>query len=87
MEFDNSEKGDALFAMELALSLQKLSYEKLLHLSKVAEVENDPQMHDFVDGALLPHQVNVIKKVAEYVSQLRRVGKGHGVYHFDLKLQ
>ncbi|KAI5060326.1 hypothetical protein GOP47_0024746 [Adiantum capillus-veneris] len=87
MEFGNSEKGDALYAMELALSLQKLAYEKLLYLSKTAEHERDPQMQDFVDGTLLPDQVNLIKKVAEYVSQLRRVGKGHGVYHFDLKLQ
>ncbi|MCO5592857.1 hypothetical protein L7F22_046861 [Adiantum nelumboides] len=87
MEFDNSEKGDALHAMELALSLQKLTYEKLLYLSKIAEEEDDPQMHDFVDGTLLPEQVNLIKKVAEYVSQVRRVGKGHGVYHFDLMLQ
>uniref|UniRef100_A0A803NUD2 Ferritin n=1 Tax=Cannabis sativa TaxID=3483 RepID=A0A803NUD2_CANSA len=31
-EFDHPEKGDALFAMELALSLEKLTNEKLLHL-------------------------------------------------------
>ena len=29
----------------------------------------------------------VALQAAEYVSQLRRVGKGHGVYHFDLYLR
>jgi ferritin heavy chain len=28
-----------------------------------------------------------VKKVAEYVSQLRRVGKGLGVFEFDKYLQ
>ncbi|KAH7372607.1 hypothetical protein KP509_17G012600 [Ceratopteris richardii] len=40
-------------------------------------------MRDFVDGTLLPQKVDLIKKISEYVSQLRRVGKGHGEYHFD----
>nr|KJB74370.1 hypothetical protein B456_011G290900 [Gossypium raimondii] len=63
-EFDHAEKGDALYAMELALSLEKLTNEKLLNL----------------------HNVESIKKISEYVAQLRRVGKGHGVWHFDQML-
>nr|GEY39258.1 ferritin-2, chloroplastic [Tanacetum cinerariifolium] len=31
-EFDHAEKGDALYAMEIALSLDKLTNEKLLHV-------------------------------------------------------
>ena len=31
-------------------------------------------------------QVQSVKQVAEFVSQLRRVGKGLGVYEFDRKL-
>ncbi|KAG4403502.1 hypothetical protein GLYMA_01G124500v4 [Glycine max] len=34
-EFEHSEKGDALYAMELALSLEKLTNEKLLHVHSV----------------------------------------------------
>nr|GMC64520.1 putative ferritin [Ipomoea batatas] len=34
-EFDDAEKGDALYAMELALSLEKLTNEKLLNLHAV----------------------------------------------------
>jgi len=87
MEFEHSEKGDALYAMELALALEKLTNEKLLQLHQVASDSNDAQMCDFVEGEFLTEQVEAIKKVSEFVAQLRRVGKGHGVYHFDLQLQ
>ncbi|GJS16485.1 ferritin-4, chloroplastic-like protein [Tanacetum coccineum] len=63
-EFHNQEKGDALHAMELALSLENLTNEKLLHV----------------------HEVESIKKISEYVAQLRRVGKGHGEWHFNQML-
>uniref|UniRef100_A0A7N0UFF8 Ferritin n=1 Tax=Kalanchoe fedtschenkoi TaxID=63787 RepID=A0A7N0UFF8_KALFE len=85
-EFDHPEKGDALHAMELALSLEKLVNEKLLHLHSVAERNNDVQLTDFVESEFLNEQVEAIKKISEYVAQLRRVGKGHGVWHFDQTL-
>jgi ferritin heavy chain len=40
LEFGNTEKGDALYAMELALSLEKLNNEKLLALHKVRRENN-----------------------------------------------
>ncbi|KAF8402579.1 hypothetical protein HHK36_010666 [Tetracentron sinense] len=89
-EFDHVEKGDALYAMELALSLEKLTNEKLLNLHsvvhKVANRNNDVQLADFVETEFLTEQVEAIKKISEYVAQLRRVGKGHGVWHFDQML-
>ncbi|KAH9673143.1 Ferritin-1 [Citrus sinensis] len=85
-EFDHAEKGDALYAMELALSLEKLTNEKLLSLRSVADRNNDPQMGDFVESEFLGEQVEAINKIAKYVSQLRMVGKGHGVWHFDQML-
>lgn len=85
-EFDHEEKGDALYAMELALSLEKLVNEKLLNLHAVANEHNDPQLADFVESEFLSEQVEAIKKISEYVAQLRRVGKGHGVWHFDQML-
>ncbi|XP_075637585.1 ferritin-3, chloroplastic-like [Castanea sativa] len=85
-EFAHAEKGDALYAMELALSLEKLTNEKLLSLHSVAECNNDPQMADFIESEFLTEQVEAIKKIAEYVAQLRMVGKGHGVWHFDQML-
>ncbi|XP_022957027.1 ferritin-3, chloroplastic-like [Cucurbita moschata] len=85
-EYDNEQKGDALYAMELALSLEKLTNEKLLHLHKVAEENGDVQLTEFVESEYLGEQVEAIKKISEYVAQLRRVGKGHGVWHFDQML-
>lgn len=82
-EFENDEKGDALYAMELALSLEKLTNEKLLNLHAVASQCNDVQLADFVESEFLGEQVEAIKKMSEYVAQLRRLGKGHGVWHFD----
>ncbi|XP_052174104.1 ferritin-4, chloroplastic [Diospyros lotus] len=85
-EFDHVEKGDALHAMELALSFEKLTNEKLLNLQCVADRNNDPQLADFIESEFLAEQVEAIKKISDYVSQLRRVGKGHGVWHFDQQL-
>ncbi|XP_022767798.1 ferritin-3, chloroplastic [Durio zibethinus] len=85
-EFEHAEKGDALYAMELALSLEKLTNEKLLNLHNVAQQNNDAQMADFIESEFLPEQVEAIKKMSEYVAQLRMVGKGHGVWHFDQRL-
>ncbi|XP_019178525.1 PREDICTED: ferritin-3, chloroplastic-like [Ipomoea nil] len=85
-DFDHQEKGDALYAMELALSLEKLTNEKLLNLHKVADEHNDAQLTDFVEEEFLAGQVESIKKISEYVAQLRRVGNGHGVWHFDQML-
>uniref|UniRef100_A0A1D1Y526 Ferritin n=1 Tax=Anthurium amnicola TaxID=1678845 RepID=A0A1D1Y526_9ARAE len=85
-EFGDTEKGDALYAMELALSLEKLVNEKLLNLHAVATQHNDVQMADFIENEFLGEQVEAIKKISEYVAQLRRVGKGHGVWHFDQML-
>ncbi|KAI4382873.1 hypothetical protein MLD38_008777 [Melastoma candidum] len=85
-EYDDAEKGDALYAMELALSLEKLTNEKLLSLQKVAGKNHDAQLSNFIESNFLVEQVESIKKISEYVAQLRGVGKGHGVWHFDQQL-
>lgn len=84
-EFDHPEKGDALYAMELSLSLEKLNFDKLLQLWQVVDKHGDPQMTQYIED-MLQDQVEDIKKAADYVSQLRRVGKGHGVWAFDHEL-
>ncbi|KAL9263645.1 Ferritin-1, chloroplastic-like protein [Drosera capensis] len=85
-EFEHPEKGDALHAMELALSLEKLVNEKLLKLHNVAGEANDPQSQDFIESEFLAEQVEAIKMISDYVTQLRMVGKGHGLWHFDQQL-
>jgi ferritin len=86
MEFHDAAKGDALYAMELALSLEKLNISKLRALHSVADAANDANMADFIEGELLADQARSVEKVANYVAQLRRVGPGLGVFEFDRKL-
>ncbi|KAG6486160.1 hypothetical protein ZIOFF_054730 [Zingiber officinale] len=85
-EFDHPEKGEALHAMELTLALEKLTNEKLIQLHNIAENCKDAQLADFIESEFLEEQVEAIKKISEYVAQLRRLGKGHGVWHFDQML-
>lgn len=68
------------------MSLEKLTNEKLLHVHAVASKNNDVQLADFVESEFLGEQVEAIKKISEYVAQLRRIGKGHGVWHFNQML-
>ena len=43
-------------------------------------------MSDFLEGEFLQEQVDAIKELGEYITQLKRVGPGHGEYHFDKEL-
>ena len=45
-------KTDALHAMELALSFEKLNFQKLKELQGIAEDNKDAQMSDFVEGMM-----------------------------------
>ncbi|KAK9837843.1 hypothetical protein WJX74_006103 [Apatococcus lobatus] len=84
-DYSNADKGDALNAMELALSLEKLNFNKLRQLHDVADKHEDAQMADFVED-MLAEQVNDVKQAADYVAQLRRVGPGHGSWDWDRAL-
>lgn len=42
-------------------------------------------MADYVES-FLGHQVDEVRENAGYVAMLRRVGKGHGVFHFDKQM-
>jgi len=82
----NEEKGDLLSAFEVTLSLEKLNFDKLLAMHAVASEANDVQMCEFIEAAYLTEQVEAIKEVSEYVTQLRMVGKGHGAWDWDKQL-
>ena len=43
-------------------------------------------MTDFLAGKFLKDQVESIKKVGDYISNLKRVGSGLGEFMFDKKL-
>lgn len=77
---------DALYAMDLHLQLEKFVYSKIKSLQKLAEEADDSQMQDFLDD-FLGHQVAAIKQASDFVSQVKRAGTPHGVFHMDLDLR
>ena len=52
----------------------------------MADEQGDPSLTDFIEGEYLEEQVEAIMKVSTYVSQLRRIGKGEAVWHFERAL-
>ncbi|KAG0747389.1 hypothetical protein G6F62_001464 [Rhizopus arrhizus] len=73
-------------AVESALQLEKDVNKSLLNLHKIADSNGDPQMCDFIEAEYLGEQVEAIKKLADMVTQLNRVGEGLGVYLWDQQL-
>lgn len=51
-DFSDSDQGDALNAMNIALALEKLNFEKITAMSEVAEQNGDAQFADFIDEML-----------------------------------
>jgi len=84
---DRDEWGTGLEAMQVTLGLEKSVNQALLDLHKVADSHGDAQMTDFLEGNFLQEQVESIKKIGNYVTNLKRVGPGLGEYQFDRELQ
>eukprot|EP00731_Ephydatia_muelleri_P002418 Em0001g2418a len=80
---DRDEWGSAAEAMEAALDLEKTVNQGLLDLDRTAEEHLDPEMSHFIKRELLTDQVERMKIISGYVTNLQRVGPGHGEYHFD----
>ena len=40
-------------------------------------------MADFLESNFLQEQVECIKEMGDHITNLKRVGPGHGEYHFD----
>ncbi|CAG2169755.1 unnamed protein product [Oppiella nova] len=77
------EWSSGLEAMEAALELEKTVNQSLLDLHGIAQKHNDPQFQDFLETHYLTEQVDSIKKLADFVTNLKRVGPGLGEYMFD----
>jgi len=85
-DYNNEDKGDALYAMLTALALVKMNMEKMRELHGECEECDDHQTSDFIEE-MMEEQARVIKEVSNYVAELERVGKGYGVWHVDERLQ
>jgi len=72
-----------LEAMEAALELEKTVNQSLLDLHALGSKHNDPQFLDFLETHYLTEQVESMKKLGDYVTNLKRVGSGLGEYLFD----
>jgi len=80
---DRDEWGTGLESMTVALSLEKNVNQSLIDLHATADKNNDYQMADFIESNYLTEQVEAIKELSDYVTQLKRVGPGLGEYMFD----
>ena len=60
-------QGDALYSMELALSLEKLNFIKLRELHRVAANAEDAQLADFI-GECIPRQMHLSAAALAVVS-------------------
>ncbi|KAG0245782.1 ferritin-like superfamily [Mortierella sp. GBAus27b] len=74
-------------AIESTLQLEKDVNKSLLNLHKVADDNNDPQLCDFLENGYLDEQSESVKKIADLVVQLNRVGgDGLGLHLWDQNL-
>eukprot|EP00794_Sanderia_malayensis_P011302 gene11302-12484_t len=78
-----TEWDSGLSAMKDALELEKKVNQSLLDMHAVASTHNDAQMTDFIEGHFLTEQVEAIKELGGYITNLKRVGSGLGEYQFD----
>uniref|UniRef100_UPI00358F4F6A ferritin heavy chain B-like n=1 Tax=Myxine glutinosa TaxID=7769 RepID=UPI00358F4F6A len=77
---------NGLEAMRSALGLEMDVNKSLLKLHALASDNNDPEMCDFLEREFLGEQVQAIKKLGDFVTNLKRLGvptKGTGEYLFD----
>lgn len=84
---EKDEWGTGLEAMTAALNLERTVNESLLKLHQLSDSHNDAQMCDFIESHYLTEQVEAMKELAGYITNLKRVGTGLGEYEFDKKLQ
>lgn len=84
---ERDEWGSGLEAMQMALALEKNVNQVLLDLHKVANGNGDSHMTSFLESIFLEEQVESIKQIANFVTQLKRAGPGLGEHMFDKQLQ
>ncbi|BHF79629.1 hypothetical protein SprV_0702276600 [Sparganum proliferum] len=78
-----TEWSSGLEAMETALKIEREVNDSLLELHRIATAKDDSQFCDFLESEYLKEQVDSIKQISGYVTNLRNVGPGLGEYIFD----
>lgn len=80
---ERDEWGTGQEAMQSALSLEKNVNQSLLDLHGLASSHGDAQMGDFIEGKFLTEQVQAIKELSNYITNMKRMGPGLGEHLFD----
>nr|AIA24539.1 iron-binding protein [Bactrocera dorsalis] len=66
-----------------ALDMEKTVNESLLALHALANEHSDPHLSDFLETNFLIEQVDALKQLADYITQIERCEKELGVHIFD----
>jgi ferritin heavy chain len=82
----NDEWTSPAAAMHAALELEKTVNKTLLQMHATASDNGDAHLCDFLESEFLNEQVEAIKELADYCTQLKRCGPGLGEYIFDKEL-
>ncbi|XP_059496503.1 ferritin, middle subunit-like [Stegostoma tigrinum] len=83
---ERDEWGNSLQAMQVALDLEKNVNQSLLDLHQLATAQTDPHLCDFLETHYLDEEVEIIKQLGDYITNLKRLGapeNGMGEYLFD----
>ncbi|CAO2578031.1 Ferritin light chain 1 [Lemmus lemmus] len=70
------EWGKTQEAMEAALALEKNLNQALLDLHSLGSARTDPHLCNFLENHFLDEEVKVIKKMGNYLTNLRRLAPG-----------
>ncbi|XP_037544750.1 ferritin, liver middle subunit-like [Nematolebias whitei] len=70
---EREEWGSGLEAMQCALQLEKKVNQALLDLHKLASDHTDPHLCNFLETHYLNEQVETIKKLGDYITNLTRM--------------
>ncbi|XP_043540919.1 ferritin, middle subunit-like [Chiloscyllium plagiosum] len=82
---ERDEWGNGLQAMQVALDLEKNVNQSLLDLHQLATAQTDPHLCDFLETHYLDEEVEIIKRLGDYITNLKRLGapeNGLGEYLF-----
>lgn len=63
-----------------------VTLQSLLNIHRIATEKNDVHLADFLESEYLQEQVDSMKEIADFITNLKRVGDGLGVYMFDRQL-
>ncbi|XP_059496639.1 ferritin, heavy subunit-like [Stegostoma tigrinum] len=83
---ERDEWGNSLQAMQVALDVEKNVNQSLLDLHQLATAQTDPHLCDFLETHYLDEEVEIIKQLGDYITNLKRLGapeNGMGEYLFD----